>query len=207
MANLRPETKARIEQTGPADAQPRSISRPAATSSASPRTTRPAATSARCCYDLDVPDFVKAPFSISGLVLTSPSGAAMPTVARRRAAQGGAAGVRRSRCGRSRRTTRSRCSPRSTTTPAARRTKSTSPRRSRRTRARCCSRPTRTRDSSDLGGKRGGYGYTTKIPLKDLAPGSYVLKVEAKSRLANTPPVVARSAVQGRTARARERPR
>jgi len=42
------------------------------------------------------------------------------------------------------------------------------------------------RDSSDLGGQRGGYGYTTKIPMKDLAPGSYVLKVEAKSRLANT---------------------
>ena len=36
------------------------------------------------------------------------------------------------------------------------------------------------------GGQRGGYGYTTKIPMKDLAPGSYVLKVEAKSRLANT---------------------
>ncbi len=45
------------------------------------------------------------------------------------------------------------------------------------------------RDSSDLGGQRGGYGYTTKIPLKDLAPGSYVLKVEAKSRLGQTPPV------------------
>ena len=37
----------------------------------------------------------------------------------------------------------------------------------------------------DLGGQRGGYGYTTKIPMKDLAPGTYVLKVEAKSRLAN----------------------
>jgi hypothetical protein len=39
------------------------------------------------------------------------------------------------------------------------------------------------RSSSDLGGKRGGYGYTTRIPMKDLPPGSYVLKVEAKSRL------------------------
>ena len=39
------------------------------------------------------------------------------------------------------------------------------------------------RDSSDLAGKRGGYGYTTRIPMKDLALGSYVLKVEAKSRL------------------------
>src|SRR5437868_6719238 len=45
------------------------------------------------------------------------------------------------------------------------------------------------RDSSDLGGARGGYGYSTRIPMKDFAPGRYVLKVEAKSRLANTPPV------------------
>ena len=45
------------------------------------------------------------------------------------------------------------------------------------------------RDSTDLGGARGGYGYTTKIPMKDLAPGLYVLKVEAKSRLGNTPVV------------------
>jgi hypothetical protein len=41
-------------------------------------------------------------------------------------------------------------------------------------------------DSSDLG-QRGGYGFTTKIPLKDLAPGSYVLKVDARSRLKDTP--------------------
>ena len=33
-----------------------------------------AATSARCSYDLEVPDFAKAPFSISGLVLTSAAG-------------------------------------------------------------------------------------------------------------------------------------
>jgi hypothetical protein len=44
-----------------------------------------------------------------------------------------------------------------------------------------------TRDSSDLGGQRGGYGYTTTIPLKDLPPAKYVLKVSAKSRLSNTP--------------------
>jgi len=44
------------------------------------------------------------------------------------------------------------------------------------------------RDSSDLGGKSGGYGYTATIPLKDLPPGKYVLKVEAKSRLGQTPP-------------------
>jgi len=44
------------------------------------------------------------------------------------------------------------------------------------------------RDSTELGGKTGGYGYSARIPMKDLPPGPYVLKVEAKSRLANTPP-------------------
>jgi VWFA-related protein len=39
------------------------------------------------------------------------------------------------------------------------------------------------RSSKELGGARGGYGYAAHIPLKDLAPGLYVLRVEAKSSL------------------------
>jgi VWFA-related protein len=39
------------------------------------------------------------------------------------------------------------------------------------------------RSSTELGGKRGGYGYAARIPLKGLAPGLYVLRVEAKSTL------------------------
>ena len=39
------------------------------------------------------------------------------------------------------------------------------------------------RSSADLLGKRGGYGYMAQIPIKDLPPGLYVLKVEARSRL------------------------
>jgi hypothetical protein len=42
------------------------------------------------------------------------------------------------------------------------------------------------RDSADLGGKTGGYGYSTRVPMKDLAPGLYVLSVSAKSRLGNS---------------------
>jgi len=42
------------------------------------------------------------------------------------------------------------------------------------------------RSSQELGGTRGGYGYTTRIPLQDLAPGLYVLAVEAKSSLGKT---------------------
>ena len=37
------------------------------------------------------------------------------------------------------------------------------------------------RNSTELQGKSGGYGVTTKIPLTGFAPGLYVLKVEAQS--------------------------
>jgi VWFA-related protein len=39
------------------------------------------------------------------------------------------------------------------------------------------------RDSSELQGAKGGFGYTTRVPLSELAPGSYVLNLEARSRL------------------------
>jgi VWFA-related protein len=39
------------------------------------------------------------------------------------------------------------------------------------------------RSSSEFQGARGGYGYTARVPLKGLAPGLYVLKVEARSTL------------------------
>ena len=41
------------------------------------------------------------------------------------------------------------------------------------------------RDSSELQGAKGGYGYTTRVPLSEIPPGSYVLNVEARSRLGN----------------------
>jgi VWFA-related protein len=44
---------------------------------------------------------------------------------------------------------------------------------------------TEERDSSELQGKKGGYGTTAQVPLKGFAPGIYVLKVEAKSSAGN----------------------
>jgi VWFA-related protein len=38
------------------------------------------------------------------------------------------------------------------------------------------------RSSTELKGGRGGYGFATRIPLKDFAPGKYVIHIEAKSR-------------------------
>jgi VWFA-related protein len=40
------------------------------------------------------------------------------------------------------------------------------------------------RSSTELQGGRGGYGYATRIPLAEFAPGVYVVHVEAKSRTA-----------------------
>jgi hypothetical protein len=39
------------------------------------------------------------------------------------------------------------------------------------------------RDSSELGGKSGGYGFSARVPLKDVPPGLYVLRLEAESRI------------------------
>jgi hypothetical protein len=39
------------------------------------------------------------------------------------------------------------------------------------------------RNSKEFDGRRGGFGYTTRIPLTGLKPGPYVLTVEARSRL------------------------
>jgi hypothetical protein len=45
------------------------------------------------------------------------------------------------------------------------------------------------RDSSELKGSSGGYGFAGRIPLKQMAPGLYVLRVEAVSRLGDRPTV------------------
>ncbi len=45
------------------------------------------------------------------------------------------------------------------------------------------------RASSELQGKPGGYGHLARINLKDFAPGTYLLTVEARSRAGNKPPV------------------
>jgi VWFA-related protein len=45
------------------------------------------------------------------------------------------------------------------------------------------------RASSELQGKPGGFGHQARFSLKDFAPGTYLLTVEAKSRASNKPPV------------------
>jgi hypothetical protein len=139
-------------------------------------------------YDLDVPDFAKAPFSMSGLVLTSSSGSVFPTVK-----------------------ADEQLKPVMPGPPIALRTFPQNDEIALFTEVydnagatphkvdiittvttddgKVLFKTEEMRDSADLGGKRGGYGYTTRVPMKDLALGSYVLKVEARSRLKDTPTV------------------
>jgi VWFA-related protein len=46
-----------------------------------------------------------------------------------------------------------------------------------------------TKRSTDLSPDRGAYAYTTKIPLADLAPGRFKIRVEARSSLGGDPVV------------------
>jgi VWFA-related protein len=187
MSNLKPETKTRIEQSGlrllsRLDLPPgRYQLRVAAHDSEGGNV-------GSVLYDLDVPDFQKSAFSISGLVLTSPSGSAIPTVRADEQLRGVLP-----------------ASPVSIRTfpatddiqlftevydsagPAPHKVDITTTITTDE--GRVMFKTEETRDSGDLGGQRGGYGYTAQVPLKDLAPGRYVLKVEAKSRLGNAQPI------------------
>ena len=187
LTNLKPESKARIEQTGlrmlnRLDLPPGKYQLRVAAHDQS------GGNVGSVQYDLDVPDYAKAPFSMSGLVVTSQTGSNVPTaradeqlkpmlpgppIALRKFPQndevvlftevydnGGA-------------------SPHKVDISATVTTDE----------GKVMFKTDEVRDSSDLGGKRGGYGYTTRIPMKDLALGTYVLKVEARSRLKNIPPV------------------
>jgi VWFA-related protein len=183
MASLKPETKTRIEQTGlrlltRLDLPPgRYQLRIAAHDSAGGAV-------GSVLYDLDVPDFQKTLFSISGLVLTSPSGSITPTVKPdeqlRTVLPGPPVSIRTFPANDE---IQLFTEVYDAASPAPHKVDITTTVTTDE--GKVMFKTEETRDSTDLGGQRGGYGYTTQIPLKDLAPGRYVLKVAAKSRLGN----------------------
>jgi VWFA-related protein len=187
MPTLKPETKARIEQTGlrmlnRLDLPPgKYLLRVAAEDTSGGNV-------GSVTYDLSVPDFQKASFSMSGLVLTSAAGSALPTVRADEQLKPVLPGPPVSL----------RSFPQNDEAVLfvevydndgskphkvdIRTTVTTDE-------GKVLFKTDETRDASELGGARGGYGYTTRVPMKDFAPGKYVLKVEATSRLGNMAPV------------------
>jgi len=136
-------------------------------------------------YDLDVPDFAKAPFSVSGLVLTSALASQVPSAKLDEQLRGVLPGPPAAL----------RSFPQNDEIAlfaeiydnaggAAHKVDITTTVTTDE--GRVLFKDEETKDSADLGGKKGGFGYSTKVPMKDLEPGRYVLTVSAKSRLGNS---------------------
>jgi VWFA-related protein len=137
-------------------------------------------------YDLEVPDFAKSGFGISGVVLTSPSASALPTAKADELLKPVLPGP----------PVAARSFPQNEEVALFAEVYDTAggtPHKVDITTTittddgKVLFKTEEPRDSSDLGGKSGGYGFTARIPLKDLAPGNYVLTVMAKSRLGSGP--------------------
>jgi VWFA-related protein len=183
--NLRPETKATIQRSGmrtlsrlqipPGRYQLRVAANDLATSAVG-----------SVLYDLDVPDFTKGPLAMSGMVLASGAASRMPTVRvdedLKQVLPAPPMGSRTFPVGDELALfveiyDNAGGSPHKvdvTTTVTA-------------DEGKVMFKAEDVRDSSELQGKSGGYGYGLRVPFDGLTPGIYVLKVEARSRLGQGP--------------------
>jgi hypothetical protein len=181
MTSLRPETKTRVEQSGlrvfnRVDLPPGRYQLRIATHDEGGGAVGSVA------YDLEVPDFYKLPFSMSGLVLTSLSTGSMvvvkaddqlkdvlpaPPVAERSFPQNDEialfAEVYDNSAG-----SPHKVDIETTLTSDI---------------GQVVYKVDEERSSSEIEGQRGGYGYRARVPLSDVVPGLYVLTVQARSRL------------------------
>jgi VWFA-related protein len=185
--NLRPETRTRVEQTGirvlnrmdlpPGRYQLRVAARDSAKSNVG-----------SVIYDLDVPDFYKEKLSLSGVALTSMgSGAYMvpkqdedlkavlpsAPVAQRAFAQNDEIALFAEVYDNSG-TASHKVSIQTTVITDE---------------GRVLYKTDDVRDSSELGGAKGGYGYAARIPLSGIPPGLYVLSIEVRSTLSQNAPI------------------
>jgi VWFA-related protein len=178
---LRPETRARVEQTGfrllnrielpPGRYQLKLAAHDAAGGALG-----------SVIYELDVPDFVKAPLTMSGLAITSMSGSALPTTRpdeQLKSVMPGPPVALRAFPQNDEITVFAEVYDNEASKPHKVDIATTITSDD----AKVVFRNEEERSSTDIQGKRGGYGYLGRIPMKDLAPGTYVLKVEAHSRL------------------------
>lgn len=134
-------------------------------------------------YDLEVPDFYKPPIAMSGLVLTSASAGQAPTVAKNQdpvlAALPGPPTTAREF---TRNDELALFTEIYENAPGAAAHKLDIATTMRAEDGRVVLQNREERASTELQGGRGGYGYMTRIPLKDYAPGLYVIHVEGRSR-------------------------
>jgi hypothetical protein len=179
--NLRPDTRARVEQTGFRFLNRLTLPAGRYQLRVAARDTSGGAVGS-VAYDLEIPDYEKLPFSMSGLVVTSQIGAVMvtaqtddqlrsvlpaPPSARRTFPQNDELALFTEVYD------DGRLAPHRVDIMATVTTDE----------GRVLYKAEEERASSELEGKRGAYGYSARIPLSELPPGPYVLTVEARSRL------------------------
>jgi len=179
--NLRPETKTRVEQTGFRILNRLDLPSGRYQLRVAARDTEKTNIGS-IIYDLDVPDFYKQTFGISGLTMTSMSGSTMvtakaddqlkvvlpaPPIGQRAFPQNDEIALFAEVYDNSAGAPHKVDIVTTVTTDEGT----------------VMFKNEESRDSSELKGAKGGYGYTTRVPMSELKPGMYVLKVEGKSRL------------------------
>ena len=179
--NLRPESKARVEQSGVRVLNRIELPVGRYQLRAAARDSEKNVVGS-VIYDLEVPDFYKQPISLSGVALTSLAGAAMmtarpdeqlktvlpaPPVGLRTFPQNDELALFAEIYDNSGKTPHKVDIVTSVLTDEGKVVYKTEDQR----------------DSSELAGAKGGYGYSTRVPLSEIPPGLYVLNLEARSRL------------------------
>jgi len=179
--NLRPESKARVEQSGVRVLNRIELPVGRYQLRAAARDSEKNVIGS-VIYDLEVPDFYKQPISLSGVALTSLAGAAMmtarpdeqlktvlpaPPVGLRTFPQNDELALFAEIYDNSGKTPHKVDIVTSVLTDEGKVVYKTEDQR----------------DSSELAGAKGGYGYSTRVPLSEIPPGLYVLNLEARSRL------------------------
>jgi VWFA-related protein len=143
-------------------------------------------------YDLEVPDFYRAPLTMSGVALTSASARLTPTVLPKNPLADflpGPAITTREFAREDELALFAEFYENAAGAPPHRLDITTTLREEG---GRIVSQNTDERSSTELQGKQGGYGYTARLPLKALAPGLYVIRVEGKSRIGDRENAVGR---------------
>lgn len=136
-------------------------------------------------YDLEVPDFHKAPFTMSGLAVTSASAGQTPTARAKDPLKDFLPGAPTARREFPRGDELALFAEIYENAPGAPAHMVDITTTVRSDAGRVLFQNQEERNSTELQGGRGGYGYTTRIPLTDLEPGVYVIHVEATSRAAS----------------------
>lgn len=133
-------------------------------------------------YDLDVPDFYKAPLTMSGVAITSASAGQTPTARSKDPLRDFLPGPPTAAREFQRGDELALFAEFYENAPGAPSHKLEIATTVRAEDGRVVLQNQEERSSTELQGGRGGYGFATRIPLADFAPGTYVIHVEGKSR-------------------------